>query len=73
MFVVFRYGHFACALDSPFGFFRTGLALSGQPARDSLPGLTLTGAVDLWVPNSEVASGIDEYDVVGRIGLNWSL
>ncbi|SMQ57665.1 hypothetical protein SAMN06297468_0009 [Altererythrobacter xiamenensis] len=56
-----------------FGFFRTGLALSGQPARDSLPGLTLTGAVDLWVPNSEVASGIDEYDVVGRIGLNWSL
>lgn len=56
-----------------FGFFRTGLVLSGQPAPESLPGLTLSGGVDLWVPNSEVASGIDQYDLVGRIGLSWSL
>jgi len=56
-----------------FGFFRTGLLFSGQPAPDSLPGLTLSGGVDLWIPNSDVASGIDQYDVVGRIGISWSL
>ncbi|WP_338240924.1 hypothetical protein [Aurantiacibacter hainanensis] len=56
-----------------FGFFRTGIVLSGQPAPESLPGLTVSGGVDLWVPNNDVASGLDQYDVVGRIGLTWSL
>ena len=54
-----------------FGFFRTGLLLSGQPAPESLPGLTISAGADLWVPNSAVASGIDRYDLVGRMGINW--
>ncbi|OCC23343.1 hypothetical protein MB02_11990 [Croceicoccus estronivorus] len=56
-----------------FGFFRTGMIVSGKPAPRAAPGLTLSGGFDLWVPNSEVKSGLDQYDVVGRIGLDWSL
>jgi hypothetical protein len=55
-----------------FGFFRTGLTASGQPAPEALPALTVSGGFDLWVPNAEVASGLDGYDVVGRLGINWS-
>ena len=56
-----------------FGFFRAGLVFSGQPAPDSLPGLSVKGGLDLWIPNSDVANGLNQYDVVGRIGINWSL
>ncbi|PEQ13598.1 hypothetical protein B2G71_04505 [Novosphingobium sp. PC22D] len=55
-----------------FGFFRTGLILSGKPAPEKAPGLTVRGGFDLWVPNGDVASGLDRYDVVGRIGLSWT-
>lgn len=56
-----------------FGFFRTGVTVSGQPAPNSAPSLTISGGLDLWVPNHDVASGLDQYDAVGKIGISWSL
>lgn len=54
-----------------FGFFRTGIDVSGAPFTGALDGLTLNAGVDVWVPNSEVASGVAPVDVVGTIGLGW--
>lgn len=55
-----------------FGFFRTGVTASTQLAPESLPALTINGGIDIWVPNHEVASGLDDYNVVGRVGIGWS-
>lgn len=55
-----------------FGFFRTGLTASGQPAPEDLPALNISGGVDLWVPNTHVASGLDKYDFVGNVSIAWS-
>lgn len=54
-----------------FGFFRTGLTVSGQPAPEDVPALSLDGGFDLWVPNEEVVSGLEEYEIVGRVGISW--
>lgn len=54
-----------------FGFLRTGLTLSTNP----FPGaeqLSLSGGVDVWLLNDRVANGLDDNEVVGRIGASWS-
>lgn len=56
-----------------FGFFRTGMLLSMNPAPQSVPGLMLKGGFDLWIPNAKAVSGLDKYDLVGRVGVTWSL
>lgn len=55
-----------------FGFFRTGLTASTQLAPEALRAVTINGGIDIWVPNDEVASGLDGFDVVGRVGIGWS-
>lgn len=56
-----------------FGFFRTGMLLSMRPAQRSAPGLRIKGGFDLWLPNADAVTGLDRYDLVGRIGVAWSL
>lgn len=55
-----------------FGFFRTGLIVSGQPAPERAPALTVDGAVDVWFPNEQVANGLGDRKLVGRMGISWS-
>ncbi|MBI1181457.1 MAG: hypothetical protein GC201_12950 [Alphaproteobacteria bacterium] len=54
-----------------FGYLRTGLSISVPLTGGGRSPLTLTGGVDVWLPNHKVASGLDGTTVVGRIGLRW--
>lgn len=55
-----------------FGFVSLGLTVSGQPAPERIPGLSISGGLDWWIPNSQVDSGIDGSIVAGRAGISWS-
>lgn len=49
-----------------FGFFRTGLTISGAPF-PAAPGVRLSGGFDLWLLNDRVASGLGDTEFVGRM------
>lgn len=55
-----------------FGFFRTGLSVSGSPFPKSAANLRVTGGVDVWLLNDDVVNGLGDSEVVGRVGMNWS-
>ena len=60
--------------DETYGYFKTGLLFSVplELLPESAGEVMLTGGVDYWLPNDEIASGLGEDEVVGRIGLNWA-
>ncbi|KHK91102.1 TorF family putative porin [Novosphingobium malaysiense] len=55
-----------------FGFFRTGVSVSGQPFPNSAENVRVSGGVDVWMLNDKVVNGLGDSEVVGRIGVNWS-
>jgi len=55
-----------------FGYFRTGLTVSGKPFARSAKAVTVNGGFDLWRLNGRVASGLKEIEIVGRIGASWT-
>ncbi|MBC7168971.1 hypothetical protein [Phenylobacterium sp.] len=58
--------------NADYGFFRTGVAVSMTPFPQALESLSLSGGVDLWFPNDDVANGLDDQELVTRFGVNWS-
>lgn len=54
-----------------FGFFRTGVTLSGNPFPGG-SGPVISGGFDIWLLNNKVANGLDSAEVVGRISISHS-
>ena len=55
-----------------FGYVRTGLTVSGKPFARIANAVTVNGGFDLWRLNGRVASGLNETEIVGRIGASWA-
>lgn len=57
-----------------FGYFRTGITIAGQPfAGSHIDGtLTVSGGFDFWMLNDKVANGLNDNEIVGRIGIRWN-
>lgn len=55
-----------------FGYIRTGLTVSGKPFSRTENAVTINGGLDLWKLNGRVANGLNETEIVGRIGANWA-
>lgn len=55
-----------------FGYVRTGVTVSGKPFANGEDAVTLNGGFDLWKLNGRVANGLNETEIVGRIGANWT-
>lgn len=58
--------------DVGFGYFRTGITIAGSPFSLAGKPVTVSGGFDLWLLNDKVANGLDDNEIVGRIGLRWS-
>ena len=55
-----------------FGYVRTGLTVAGKPFSQTDDAVTVNGGFDLWRLNGRVANGLNETEIVGRIGANWT-
>ena len=67
------YYHAADGSTPAFGFFRTGVTLSGTPLPRTASSLRVSGGIDLWFPNGETLSGLDSTNIVAKLGLDWTL
>lgn len=55
-----------------FGFFRTGVTVSGTPFPEEAGAFSVNGGFDLWLLNKRVANGLTGTEFVGRIGASWT-